>query len=190
MNKKILYPSLFFLGLLLILVSCQTDDLQEMNTPLQLEEQLPTSALLEQDSTLPIPLPDLVTSIVTNVTAMTANCGHIIPDVSCYGQHTFRAAAIVKNIGVADLPAGNLSVGWTINNGVPRIQTVAHNGIPSGRSIRVKRIFDLGPCDCGDPPAMSFQAIFFGAKADPNNQILERRENNNEANPFLACNGC
>lgn len=190
MNKNFLYPSLLFTALILLFISCSKDDLSEWNTPAPNTEQAPTSALLQSHDAHPQPLPDLVTSIITNVTAMTNNCGHTIPDVSCYGQHTFRAAAIVENVGVADLPPGNISVEWTINNGDPRIQTVAHNGIPSGRSIRVKRIFDLGDCDCGHPPAMSFQAIFFGAKVDPNDRIPERREDNNEANPFLACNGC
>ncbi len=133
--------------------------------------------------------PDLVSKIVTNVTATTSNCGPTLPDVSCYGQHSFTATAIITNIGLVAVPAGTLEIQWKIDGGSPQIQILNHSGIASGRSVRITRPYYLGPCDCGSPPPMIFQPIVFSVRADPNDQIDEQQENNNVFR-YRACNGC
>ena len=187
MKSFISYPILFLLGLTLWFSSCQKEALLE-NIEMITPEEDKLQALIKEDTIVPLFQPDLIVSIKTNVTAMTSQCGPNLPDVSCYGQHSFNATAIVTNIGTADLPAGIVKVKWLLNNGSPFTQFYTHNGIPIGKSGRITRPYYLGPCDCSGPATYSIVTI--DAEVDPNNEIAEKKENNNTATTYEACDGC
>ncbi len=188
MKSIISYPILFLLGFTIWFASCQKEEITESLEVAQLEEDL-LQTRVKIDTVVPIFKPDLVVAIKTNVTAMTNSCGPTLPDVSCYGQHSFTATAIVSNIGLGNLPPGTVKVKWTLNNGSPLTQFLPHNGIPAGTSVRVSRPYYLGPCDCGPPPATYFLATI-DAEVDPNDEIDEKKENNNNATPYVAFDGC
>ncbi|MEL6638430.1 MAG: CARDB domain-containing protein [Bacteroidota bacterium] len=184
MKNRILFASLFLLGGLLI-TACEKEVLHP-------EARMEASSTIQARSAIDTIIqlgPDLISRIVTDVTATTTNCGPSLPDVSCYGQHNFTATAIVTNIGEINVPAGTLEIQWRIDGGSPQLQILNHNGIPAGQSVRITRPFFLGPCDCGAPPPMLFQNIIFTVLADPNDQIAEKKENNNLFR-YRACNGC
>ncbi len=186
MKSIISHPILLLLlGFTLWFTSCQKEDLSESLEVAHLEEDL-LQAMVKIDTVVPILKPDLVVSIRTNVTATTSQCGPNLPDVSCAGQHAFNATAIVTNIGPAALPAGNVKVKWTVDNSTSFIQTTNHNGIPVGRSIRVVRPFYLGACVI---PISGYTIVTIDAEVDPGNEIDEKKENNNTADPYVACNG-
>ena len=188
MKNIIITSSIILVFLAALITSCQKQELPEPDMAIT-ESMEPIAAMLHQDTTLPLPKPDLViTKYSSNVTATTTNCGPTLPDVSCYGQHSFTAAVTIKNIGMSFLPAGNIQIKWSIVGGSSQIQTVPNPVIPIGGTMRVSRPYYLGPCDCAPPPV--FTITTFRAEVDPNDLIMEKNENNNISPRYVTCNGC
>ena len=112
-----------------------------------------------------------------------------MPDATCGGQRGFVATVVVTNIGAGTLPAGDLLVRWTdFTTNSSQNQSNLHGGIPPGGSIVYNRNYFLGPCDCVSPPT-NFEHLFF-AIVDPDNEIVETRENNNASRRYVVCDGC
>ena len=180
--KRLLYfaCSVCLLGLLFI--SCNKEDLA-------LEPQPPEDELeARQSAGL---LPDLVIQAYgSDISSTTTSCGPTLPNVSCAGgDRQWTAIVSVANIGPGDLFPGTFIIRWVdLTTGSVQDQTVNHNGIRSGSSLRVSRPYFMGPCDC--PPPINFFIHSFIAGVDINNQVPETNEGNNRSPQFDTCDGC
>ena len=139
--KSLLLSTLLFLGITLLVVSCQKERLDLEANPITSEGI--DGAVLQDPVAASAANPDLkIISYTTTVTAKTTRCSRVVvvpfqhqiaqeaggsatvgqtpiiaaplqcPDITCSGQRSFMATVVIQNVGTANLPAGPISVSW------------------------------------------------------------------------------
>ena len=209
--KKILLSAFPLFCLTLIIVSCQKTAMDlDPKVPTEETQLSPTLATSTTTTDLTI------TSYTTNVTRMTTNCSPVIdtvaliqseieglppvssgqqivanllrcPNISCDGGvRFFTSTIIIKNLGNANLPAGDLSVlwkDWSMFGSSSQTGVYPHTGIPVGDSTTVSRTYYVGPCDIVPGSNNYFKHNYNATVFDSVNSA------NNTSPTFMACDG-
>ncbi len=214
--KNFLFSTLLLLGITLMVISCQKENI-DLESPSLTENASPNGPVVATVANPDLTITSYTTTVTAMTTKCSrvvigtpidhllvqeitepiqAGGGQIIiapipcPDITCSGQRNFTATVVIKNVGTANLPAGNISVKWVDwgnGDGSNSTQTQAHSGIPVGGTYTMSRSYYMGPCDClpGGYHKHRFRAI-----VDPANLIVEVNEANSKSAIYKACHGC